>query len=187
MKQVRADQTTQFESPWTLRERIAMILWESAWMLLCSWTPKPLNPWRLLVLRIFGAHIQGRPFVHQRARIQIPWNLTLRHRACLGDRATAYSLGPIEICENATVAQEAYLCTGTHDFTNPAMPLQIGPIKICENAFVGARAMILPTVTVERFAVVGAQSVVTRDVPASTITAGNPARTLGERKQVPND
>jgi putative colanic acid biosynthesis acetyltransferase WcaF len=96
-------------------------------------------------------------------------------------------LGPIEICENATVAQEAYLCTGTHDFTNPAMPLQIGPIKICENAFVGARSMILPTVTVERFAVVGAQSVVTRDVPASTIVAGNPARTLAERKQVPHD
>ena len=51
----------------------------------------------------------------------------------------------------------------------------------------GARSMILPTVTVERFAVVGAQSVVTRDVPASTIVAGNPARTLAERKQVPHD
>ena len=44
--------------------------------------------------------------VHQRARIAIPWNLTLHDRACLGDRANAYSLGPIEIGARATVAQE---------------------------------------------------------------------------------
>ena len=61
--------------------------------LLCSWTPKPMNPWRLFILRLFGAWIKGNPFVHQRARIKIPWNLTLHNRACLGDRANVYSLG----------------------------------------------------------------------------------------------
>ena len=42
----------------------------------------------------------------------------MRHRACLGERSVAYSLGTIEIMEGATVAQEAYLCTGTHDFSD---------------------------------------------------------------------
>ena len=133
------------------------------------------------MLKVFGAEIRGIPFVHQRARIQIPWNLKLHHRACIGDRANAYSLGVIEIGEGATVAQEAYLCTGTHDFKNPAMPLQVGAIHIGAGAFIGTRAMILPGVTIGKNAVVGAYAVATKDVPTSTIVAGNPAIKIGER------
>ena len=158
-----------------------MLLWEYAWALLCVWTPKPLNPWRLLVLRLFGGRVYGRPFVHQRARIQIPWNLTLHDRACLGDRANAYSLGPVEIGARATVAQEVYLCGGTHDFSDPRLPLQTAPIRVGEDAFIGARALILPGVTIGARAIVGAASVVPRDVPEDTIVAGNPARVLRER------
>jgi putative colanic acid biosynthesis acetyltransferase WcaF len=64
---------------------------------------------------LFGAKIYGTPFVHQRARIAIPWNLTLHDRACLGDRANAYTLGEIEIGPRVRAAQEVYLSTGTHD------------------------------------------------------------------------
>src|SRR5215213_7920558 len=91
-----------YDSPWSVQQRVALFLWA----LFCRWTPKPFNAWRLFWLKLFGATIQGNPFVHQRARIQIPWNLILRHRACLGDRANAYSLGEIEIGAGATVAQE---------------------------------------------------------------------------------
>ena len=158
-----------------------MLLWEYAWAALCRWTPKPLNPWRLTILRAFGARVEGRPFVHQRARVQIPWKLTLRDRACLGDGAMAYSLGPIEIGARATVAQEAYLCAGTHDFTDPNLPLQTAPIVIGADAFVGARAFVLPGVTVGERAIVGAGSVVSRDVPAGMVVAGNPARVIRPR------
>lgn len=174
-------QTSAFSSPWSRREQVGMLLWEYAWGLLCAWTPKPLNPWRLAVLRVFGATLHGRPFVHGRARVQIPWKLTLHDRACLGDGAMAYSLGPIEIRERATVAQEAYLCAGTHDFSDPNLPLQTAPILIGEDAFVGARALVLPGVTVGARAVVGAGSVVTRDVPPGMVAAGNPARVLRPR------
>ena len=174
-------QASAFSSPWTRREQIGMLVWEYAWAALCVWTPKPLNPWRLWVLQRFGARIEGRPFVHQRARVQVPWNLTLRDRACLGDGAMAYSLGPIEIGERATVAQEAYLCAGTHDFTDPNLPLQTAPIVIGADSFVGARAFVLPGVTVGERAIVGAGSVVSRDVPAGMIVAGNPARVIRPR------
>lgn len=155
-----------------------MLLWECCWTLLCSWTPKPLNRWRLFCLRLFGATIHGTPFVHQRARIAIPWNLILHHRACLGDRANAYSLDRIEIGEGATVAQEAYLCTGTHDFTDSALSLVTRPIVIGRGAFIGARAFLMPGVTIGQNAIVGACSVVTRDVPADVRVAGNPGRNL---------
>src|SRR5262245_53271681 len=137
-------QSTAYDSPWPLRMRVKMLLWDWSWTLLCSWTPKPLNAWRIFWLRLFGATVRGTPFVHQRARIAIPWNLTLQHRACLGDGAQAYSLDRIDIGEGATIAQEAYLCAGTHDFSNPALPLVTKPVTIGAGAFVGARAFVLP-------------------------------------------
>ena len=155
-----------------------MLLWQFCWRFFCAWTPKPLNWWRLGWLRLFGAKLHGTPFVHQRARIQIPWNLTMHHGACLGDRSNAYSLGPLEIKSRATVAQEAYLCTGTHAFENPAMPLVTAKITIGEDAFIGARAFILPGITIGAGAIVGACAVVTRDVPAKGIVVGNPARQI---------
>ena len=158
-----------------------MLVWDAVWKVLCGWTPKPLNHWRLLVLRCFGARLHGTPFVHSRARIQIPWNLELHHRACLGDRANAYSLADIIVEEGATVAQEAYICTGTHDFSSSALPLQTAPIRIGANAFIGARAFILPGVSIGENAIVGACSVVTKDVLPSAIVAGNPARQLSIR------
>jgi len=167
---------TRGASPWSLGGRIRMLAWEWAWAALCWWTPKPLNFWRLIVLRAFGAHIDGRPFVHQRARIQIPWNVKLQDGACVGDRANLYSLDWIVLGENAIVGQEAYLCAGTHDFQDPTLPLVTAPIMVAQRAFIGARAFVLPGVTIGEGAVVGACSVVTRDVGSGAFVKGNPAR-----------
>ena len=103
----------------------------------------------------------------------------MRHRACLGERANAYSLGTIVIMEGATVAQEAYLCTGTHDFKDPSFQLITKTITVEDNAFVGVRAMIMPGIKIGKNAIVGAQSVVTKNVKPNQIVAGNPAREIG--------
>ena len=133
------------------------------------------------MLKIFGANLSGMPFIHSTARIQIPWNLTMKHRACLGEQANAYSLGKIKILEGATIAQEAYVCTGTHDFNDPNLQLITKPITVGKNSFIGARAMILPGVSIGDQAIVGAMSVVSRDVPDHQIVVGNPAKKIGER------
>jgi putative colanic acid biosynthesis acetyltransferase WcaF len=179
LEPVNPSQASAFASPWSTSDRALMLLWEFCWTLLCSWTPKPANPWRLFWLRTFGAKIDGTPFVHQRARIAVPWNLILHDRACLGDRANAYTLGQIEIGARATVAQEVYLSTGSHDFSHPAMPLVTAKITIGEDAFIGARAFVMPGISVGARSVVGAGSVVTKDVPAEVTAAGNPCRVLG--------
>jgi putative colanic acid biosynthesis acetyltransferase WcaF len=105
----------------------------------------------------------------------------MKHRACLGESANAYSLGKIDIQEGATIAQEAYLCTGTHDFNDPSLQLIAKPITIGKNSFIGARAMILPGVSIGNQAIVGAMSVVSKDVPDHQVVAGNPAKKIGER------
>lgn len=178
---VNPAQTSAYESPWSGSDRFMRILWEFCWFVFCAWTPKPLNEWRLFWLRVFDAKIDGKPFVHQRARIAIPWNLTLHDHACLGDRTNAYSLGEIEIGTRATVAQEAYLSTGSHDFEQRGMPLVTAKITIGEDAFVGARAFVMPGVTIGARSIVGACSVVTHDVPEDVIAAGNPCKVLRTR------
>lgn len=52
-------------------------------------------------------------------------------------------------------------------------------VRIEDGAWIGAGAIVLPGVTVGRRSVVGAGSVVTRDVPPNSIVAGNPARQIG--------
>ena len=174
-------QSSQFVSPWPVSERLRRVLWEFCWFIFCGWTPKPANSWRLFWLGVFDAKIEGTPFVHQRARIAVPWNLTLHDRSCLGDRANAYSLGEIEIGARAVVAQEAYLNTGSHDFSRPSMPLVVAKITIGEDAFVGARAFVMPGIKIGARAIVGACSVVTKDVPENVVAAGNPCRILHPR------
>ena len=174
-------QENAYQNPWPWWAQLILVCWRFTWIIFCSWTPKFLNPWRIFILKLFGAKLSGLPFVHSSARIQIPWNLTMKHRACLGERANAYSLGKIEISEGATVAQEAYLCTGSHDFSNQALQLIVKKITIETHAFIGVRAMIMPGVKVGKNAVVGAMSVVTNDVSPDQVVAGNPARKIRER------
>jgi acetyltransferase-like isoleucine patch superfamily enzyme len=55
----------------------------------------------------------------------------------------------------------------------------VGQICICYGASIGAGAVVLPNVTIGRFAMVGAGAVVTQDVPDHALVVGNPARSIG--------
>jgi putative colanic acid biosynthesis acetyltransferase WcaF len=173
---VNPEQTDAHQSPWPFGDRVLRLLWEFSWTFFCVWTPKPLNEWRLFWLRAFGAKIDGSPFIHQRARISVPWNLTVHDRAMIGDRANINTLGEIEIGARAIVAQEAYLSSGSHDFDHPAVPLTVAKITIGQDAFVGARTFVMPGIRIGNRALVGACSVVTHDVPDNEVAVGNPCR-----------
>jgi UDP-2-acetamido-3-amino-2,3-dideoxy-glucuronate N-acetyltransferase len=55
----------------------------------------------------------------------------------------------------------------------------VGKIRVCYGASIGAGAVILPDVTIGRFALVAAGAVVTHDVPDHALAIGNPARRVG--------
>ena len=165
--------------------RWGQLLYEWAWRLTAEWPPKPFNPWRLVLLKAFGAQIEGRPFIHPRMRTNKPWNLRIEDRACAGDRTNLYAHAPITLKAGCIVAQEAYLCTGWHDLATPAKTLLARPILIGEDAFVGARAFVLPGITIGAQAIVGAGAVVTRDVPPGITVVGNPARPVKAHQNQP--
>ena len=168
---------------WSLREALVIRIWEVLHFVLLRWTPKKLNWIRLFCLRLFGAKIYGRPFVFPSAKIYAPFNLELFDHACIGPLVNVYNLGKIILRENSTISQETMLCGGTHDLTSPRLPLLVGEIEIGRWAFIGVRAMILPGLRVGDGSVVGAASLVTRDVPDWTVVAGNPAREIGKRSK----
>ena len=168
-------QETKFSSPWSFKEKLIIFTWELSWLLFCKWTPKNFNLFRLQFLKIFGAKIYGNPFVHQRAEIYYPWNVCLHDKSCIGDRAVLYAWNKIEINEESLVAQESYLCTASHDFNNDWILIS-DPIIIGKKTFIGARTFILPGVKVGDNVIIGACSVVTKDVPDNTTAVGNPAK-----------
>ena len=52
------------------------------------------------------------------------------------------------------------------------------PVKICENVWIGENAIILPGIEIGKNSIIGAGSVVTKNVPENCIVAGNPARII---------
>ena len=87
------------------------------------------------------------------------------------------SAGGITIEDEAMIAANVQLISNNHDFED-RMVITCKPVRICRRAWIGAGSTILPGVTVGENAVVGAGSVVTKDVEPDTIVAGNPARVI---------
>ncbi len=101
--------------------------------------------------------------------------------SCLASEVDCYNVAPIHIGANATVSQGAYLCTASHDISDPAHSLISAPITVEDQAWVAAQAFVGMGVTVGRGAVVGARSAVFRDVAPWTVVGGNPARFIKQR------
>jgi len=169
------------QRPYSRREYIGRVLWALARPAF-RFSPRPMFGWRRWMLRAFGATVGRDAHVYPSTRIYIPWNLVLGREASIGEDALVYNLGPVTIGERATVSHRAHLCAGTHDHTDPGMPLVRPPIAIGDEAWICADAFIGPGVHVGEGAVCAAGSVVVRDVPGWQIVGGNPARPIGERK-----
>jgi putative colanic acid biosynthesis acetyltransferase WcaF len=149
---------------------------------LFRWSPRIAFGWRNLLLRLSGARIGRHVRVEPSATVAMPWNLTIGNWSAVGARVRLYSLGAITLGSGVTVSQGAHLCAGTHDYSDPTMPLLKPPITIGDRAWICADAFVGPDVTVGEGAVIGARAVVVKDVEPWAVVAGNPARLLKRRK-----
>ena len=102
--------------------------------------------------------------------------------ACMSEGVDCYNVDEIVIGAQATVSQGVKLCSASHDISSRIMELITSPIRIGENAWVAGWSIILPGVTIGEGAVVGAGSVVTKNVEPWTVVAGNPAKVIKRRE-----
>ena len=165
----------------SISNRVGRLLWTVCWALLFRPTPTFLNGWRVFVLRCFGAVIGRRCAIDPSCRIWAPWNMEIGDDCQLDARVDCYTVGRITVEDRSIISQGAYLCSASHDFTNPAFPLTFAPIRIGSDVWVAARAFIRPGIVVGQGAVIGACAVVTKDVAPWTVVAGNPARLVKRR------
>jgi len=144
-------------------------------------SPRPCFGFRRWMLRRFGAKVGQHVHIYPSAEIYMPWNLTIGDYSAIGEKACIYNLGPCVIGERATISQRAHLCGGSHDYTDPTMPLLKLPIQIGDESWVCADAFIGPGITIGKGAVVGARAVVTRNIESWSVAAGNPATVIKKR------
>lgn len=170
-------------TPYPRGEVLLRWLWALVQATFFRWSPRPCHTWRAWLLRLFGADIAvaSQVVVFPTARITFPWRLTLAPRSMIGRHVTIYNLARITLRRGANVSQNCHLCAGTHDFARWDMPLVTQEIVIGENAWLGADVFVGPGVTIGELAVVGARSVVVRDLPARKICVGHPCRPVKDR------
>ena len=95
--------------------------------------------------------------------------------------------GQVVIGKNVMMAPEVVIYTKGHAFDNPKKPMieqgetTMKPVVIEDDVWIGRRVIILPGVRIGHGAVIGAGSIVTKDVGAMTVVAGNPAKVVKKR------
>ena len=89
----------------------------------------------------------------------------------------AMARGGITIEDDVQIAANVQLLTNNHD-PYERMVLPCKPILIKKGAWIGAGATILPGICIGEHAIVGAASVVTKDVPDCAVVVGNPAKVV---------
>jgi maltose O-acetyltransferase len=136
---------------------------------------------RATLLRWNGAKVGKRCFVRGGLQIQESFNCTLGDDVFINSGCCMDNSAPIIIGSRVQFGFQVTLITGDHNIGSShsrAGSYCGGSIIIGEGAWIGARAIILPNVTIGNGAVVAAGAVVTRDVPPNTLVAGVPAKPL---------
>lgn len=165
----------------SLRNRIGRTLWGIIYALFFRISPKPFHEWRSFLLRCFGAKVGAGVHVYPGVKIWAPWNLELADECGIANGAILYSQGKITVGRLAVISQGVHLVTGTHDYANAGFPLITKPIHVGAHAWIATEAFIHPGVTIGAGCVIGARSVVAKDMPEWMVCAGHPCIPLKAR------
>lgn len=147
------------------RKRLEKIM---DWPILQSFNPRKLRPW---LLRRIGCHIGKDVFIGDYVRVDCG------------------HADMITIEDHVSVASGSRLLCHQRDFSNYCIGddyLDLGyiikPIVLKRGCLIGMESFVMPGVTVGEGAIVGAGSLVTKDIPAWTVAAGRPAKVIKQIK-----
>ncbi len=164
------------------RNKLARAVWGVVWLLLYRPSPTLLHGWRRWLLRLFGAKIGRGAHPYPSAKIWAPWNLIMGERSCLSHHVDCYCVDRITLGAHSTVSQYSFLCTASHDYTDPAMLLTAAPITLGDWVWVTADVFVAPGVTLGDGAVITARSSVFHDIEPWMVAGGNPAQAIKPRR-----
>lgn len=130
-----------------------------------------------------GSHIGADAFIHGPVTIGV--GVGINH-GCSFDGGKA----GITIGDNCRIAANVKIYAFNHGLGSNALineqPVTSAGVRLGEDVWLGTGVSICDGVTIADHAVIGMGSVVTKDVPAYEIWAGNPARKIGDRRSKPD-
>ncbi|MBE6037126.1 MAG: acyltransferase [Clostridiales bacterium] len=119
-------------------------------------------------------------------RVSLSTRIEIGDRSGIGDRSWIH--GKVIIGDDVMMGPECVMLTANHNMARTDIPMnrqgdgEEKPVRIGNDVWLGARVIVLPGVTIGDGAVIGAGSVVTKDVPPYCVAAGNPARVIRDRR-----
>lgn len=135
------------------------------WFLLAISNFPISGAYRWRIIKLAGVTIRGKSYIY---------------RNVIFDRVAPEL---ISIGKNVTITDDVKILTHYLDPNQSGRHYRFGKVVIEDDVFIGIGAIICNSVTIGRGAIIGAGSVVTKDVPEFEVWAGNPARFIKHRKQ----
>lgn len=143
-------------------------------------------PERRVILELLFGAIGENSMVEPPFHCSYGENIYIGHNTYLNAFCTILDNNEVRIGNHVMIGPAVQLYTAAHLLQADARIAGwevTKPIVIEDKVWIGGSAVVLPNVTIASSAVVGAGSVVTRDVPANTVVVGNPATVIREIDQ----
>ena len=185
---------TEHRPLWLLKCRSRINAWLTQYKIRPQFDALGIEPAILkpLSLQIFGRHITAGDFIHLISDHQKPIKITtwaskqssgrieIGNYCLISPGVTLSAAQRIRIGDNCMLAAECYLSDSDwHGTYNRIRPFRCtAPITLENNVWVGLRAIVCKGVSIGENSIIGAGSVVTGDIPANVIAAGNPAKVV---------
>ena len=158
------------------------VIWHFVNALFFESSLNPSSGLKIALLKLFGAKVGRRVIIKPGVNIKHPWFLTLGDNTWIGERAWIdNTFAPMTLGSHVCISQGVYLCTGNHDWTDPAFGLLERPLTIEDGAWIGAGAKVLPGAVVASHVVVAGGAVLSKPTEPYTIYVGNPAQAVKKR------
>lgn len=116
--------------------------------------------------------------------IRNPKGIELGDGVSIGPKVLLDGRKGLTIGKNATIAYEAIIWSLNHDYNDIHFCGKGEHVNIGEYAWICSRSIILPGVSVGKYAVVASGAIVTKNVPDYAVVAGVPAKVIGQRDNI---
>ncbi len=144
-------------------------------------TPNEATEARMTLLRQICGSVGDGAVIRPVFFCDYGYNIRLGRNAFINFNCVFLDCAPIEIGDNLQMGPAVQIYTAAHPLEAEVRRSGLEyarPIRIGNDVWIGGGAIILPGVTIGDHCVIGAGSVVVRDVPAAKVVAGNPARII---------